>query len=91
MLSRDKYYRATYDRVPLPPPHHDSGADRISIHTDTNHDGTYDQHQVFLDGLNVVSSIDLAPDGVWVLNPPYLLFIPTAIMTTFPTPSRKST
>lgn len=74
MVSRDKYYRAIYDRVPPPPPHHVRGADRISIHADLDHNGTWETHQVFLDGLNVVSSVEVVSDGVWVLHPPYLLF-----------------
>jgi hypothetical protein len=32
MLSRDKYYRAQYDRVPEPPPRHVPGRDRITVH-----------------------------------------------------------
>lgn len=76
MISRDKYYRAAYDQLPKPPPHHAAGNDRISIHTDTDGDGTYDQHETFVDGLNIVSSIEIMPAGVWVLNPPYLLFYP---------------
>ncbi|MCA9152686.1 MAG: HEAT repeat domain-containing protein, partial [Planctomycetales bacterium] len=76
MLSRDKYYRATYDRLPSAPPNHDRGHDRISIHTDTDGNGTFDQHQTFVDQLNVASSLEIAADGVWVLNPPYLLFYP---------------
>ena len=42
-LSRDKVWRVSYDRMPPPPPHKpDSiyrGADKISIHEDTNGDG----------------------------------------------------
>lgn len=76
MVSRDKYYRAVYDQVPLPPPRHTRGVDRISIHADHDRDGTLETHRVFLDGLNVVSSIEVVSDGVWVLHPPYLLFYP---------------
>jgi putative membrane-bound dehydrogenase-like protein len=76
MVSRDKYYRATYDQVPPAPPNHVRGADRISVHEDTDSDGTFDRHHVFMDGLNMVSSVDPAYGGVWVLNPPYLLFVP---------------
>src|SRR5690606_32022668 len=36
MVSRDKYYRAAYDRIPEPPPRHTPGADRISIHSDSD-------------------------------------------------------
>ncbi len=76
MVSRDKYYRAAYDRVPLPPPRHTPGQDRISVHSDADGDGTFETHTVFLDGLNLVTSLELGQDGVWVLNPPYLLFYP---------------
>ena len=74
MLSRDKFLRSVYDKVPPPPPHHFPGADRISIHEDTDGDGRYDRHRVFLEGLSLASSIALGRGGVFVLNPPYLLF-----------------
>jgi putative membrane-bound dehydrogenase-like protein len=74
MVSRDKFYRATYDRVPTAPPHHAPGADRITIHQDTDGDGRFDRHQVFVEGLSIVSSMEPGDGGVWVLNPPYLLF-----------------
>ena len=76
MVSRDEYWRAVYDKVPLPPPHGDRGLDRITIHEDTDGDGRYDKHTTFVDGLNIVTSFAIAADGVWVLNPPYLLFYP---------------
>ena len=74
MVSRDSVWRAVYDRVPPPPPHHFKGADRITIHEDSDGDGTYDRHKTFLDGLNIVTSVERGRGGVWVLNPPYLLF-----------------
>jgi putative heme-binding domain-containing protein len=77
VLSRDQFWRVVYDKVPPPPPHHDRGLDRITIHEDTTGTGVYDKHTVFLDGLNIVTSIAFARGGVWVLNPPYLLFYPT--------------
>ena len=76
MVSRDKYLRAVYDKVPLPPPHHFPGKDRISIHEDTDGDGVYDRHKNFLEGLSLVTSFAIGRGGVWVLNPPYLLFYP---------------
>ncbi|HUE15812.1 MAG TPA: PVC-type heme-binding CxxCH protein [Planctomycetaceae bacterium] len=76
MISRDEYWRAVYDKVPAPPPHGARGLDRITIHEDTDGDGRYDKHTTFLDGLNIVTSFAVARDGVWVLNPPYLLFYP---------------
>jgi putative heme-binding domain-containing protein len=76
MLSRDKYYRAHYDRIPPAPPHHDRGADLISIHESTRGNGVYDRHSVFVDGLNLASAAVSGRDGVWVMHTPYLLFYP---------------
>ena len=76
MLSRDKYYRSHYDRIPPAPPNHDRGRDIISIHEDTDGDGAYDKHKVFQDGLNMANSAIRGRDGVWVMNTPYLLFYP---------------
>jgi putative membrane-bound dehydrogenase-like protein len=76
LVSRDNFWRSVYDKTPLPPPHGTPGKDRISIHEDTNGDGTFDSHKVFVDGLNIVTSICRGRGGVWVLNPPYLLFYP---------------
>ncbi|MDB6034149.1 MAG: putative rane-bound dehydrogenase domain protein [Verrucomicrobiales bacterium] len=76
MLSRDKYYRAHYDKIPPPPPNHDRGADIISIHEDTDGDGVYDRHKIFLDGLNMANAVVRGHGGVWVMNTPYLLFYP---------------
>ncbi|MGE3778787.1 MAG: PVC-type heme-binding CxxCH protein, partial [Pirellulaceae bacterium] len=75
-VSRDKFLRSVYDKVPAPPPHHVRGADRITIHEDTDRDGRFDKHKVFVDGLNMASSFARGLGGVWVLNPPYLLFYP---------------
>jgi putative membrane-bound dehydrogenase-like protein len=76
ILSEDKFLRATYDKVPPPPPNHFRGADKITIHEDTDGDGAFDRHKTFLDGLNIVTSVARGRGGVWVLNPPYLLFYP---------------
>ena len=74
VLSRDRYYRSVFDKLPLPPPHHDTGRDSVSIHEDTDGDGRYDRHGVFVAGLNMVTSAVRGRGGVWVLNPPYLLW-----------------
>lgn len=76
VLSRNKYYRMEFDRVPPPPPNHFPGIDRISIHEDTNGDGKYDKHKVFAGDLNIATSVVKGRGGVWVLNPPYLMFYP---------------
>jgi putative membrane-bound dehydrogenase-like protein len=78
MVSRDKFLRSVYDKVPLPPPNHFPGADKITIHEDTDGDGQLDKHTTFLDGLSLVTSFAFGRGGVWVLNPPYLLFYPDA-------------
>ena len=77
-ISRDPFLRTVYDRIPPAPPNHFKGKDRISIHEDTNGDGTYDKHTVFVDELNLMTSFAWGYGGVFVLNPPYLLFYPDA-------------
>lgn len=74
LISHDSVWRNVYDKVPPPPPRHFRGADRISIHEDTDGDGRYDKHSVFVDGLNIATAVEHGRGGVWVLNPPYLLF-----------------
>jgi putative heme-binding domain-containing protein len=76
MLSRDRWWRAVYDRVPPPPPNHFKGMDRITIHEDSTGDGVFDKETVFLDDLNIATAVERGRGGVWVLNPPYLLFYP---------------
>ncbi len=76
MVSRDNFWRAVYDKVPPPPPNHFKGADKITIHEDTDGDGSFDRHKTFLDGLNIATSVAFGRGGVFVLNPPYLLFYP---------------
>lgn len=78
LVSRDSVWRAVYDKVPPPPPNHFKGADKITIHEDTDGDGTLDRHQTFIEGLNIVTSVERGRGGVWILNPPYLLFYPDA-------------
>ncbi len=78
MLAKDGYFRATYDRVPMPPPKGERGLDRITIHEDRDHDGRFETQRTFVDGLNIATSFAVTATGVWVLNPPYLLFYPDA-------------
>lgn len=76
VVSRDKFLRSVYDQIPPPPPRHIRGADKITIHEDTDGDGRFDAHRTFVDGLNLATSFARGRGGVWVLNPPYLLFYP---------------
>jgi len=78
MLSRDKYYRAKFDRMPPAPPNHDKGRDIISVHEDTDGDGVFDKHKNVLEGLNMANAAVYGHGGIWVMHTPYLLFYPDA-------------
>ena len=75
-ISRDKYYRAKYDQEPKAPPNHYPGRSKVTIHEDTNHDGRFDRHTVFLEGLDLANAALPDHEGVWVMHTPYLLFYP---------------
>lgn len=76
IVGRSASQEAIFDRVPPSPPYHDRGADIISIHEDTDGDGLYDKRTVFQEGLNMANAAVRGRGGVWVMNPPYLLFYP---------------
>jgi putative membrane-bound dehydrogenase-like protein len=73
-VSVDQYLRTKYDRVPEPPPRGPKGADRITICEDTDGDGAMDKFKDFVTGLNLASGMALGHGGVFVAQPPYLLF-----------------
>lgn len=52
------------------------GRDRILIFEDTDLNGSLDSRKVFVEGLNLVSGLEVGFGGVWVGAAPYLLFIP---------------
>ena len=52
------------------------GRDRIIILEDTNGDHKFDKRKVFVEGLNLVSGLEVGFGGVWVGAAPYLLFFP---------------
>lgn len=72
----DQYLRTRYDRVPDPPPKGPVGLDKVTILEDANHDGQADRAIDFIAGLNLATGLCLAGDGVYVMQPPYLLFYP---------------
>jgi putative heme-binding domain-containing protein len=74
----DQHLRAQFDKVPLPPPQGTPGEDKITVFEDTDGDGTYDHHKDVITGLNIATSVQPGSGGIWVLNPPYLLFYPDA-------------
>jgi putative membrane-bound dehydrogenase-like protein len=73
-VSVDQYLRTKYDRVPEPPPRGPNGADKITICEDTDGDGVADKFKDFAIGLNLASGMALGHGGVFVAQPPYLLF-----------------
>lgn len=74
----DQHLRAVFDKVPDPPPMGTPGLDKITVHEDTDGDGTYDKHKEVLSNLNIATSVQVGNGGIWVLNPPYLLRYPDA-------------
>ncbi|MGH7138386.1 MAG: PVC-type heme-binding CxxCH protein, partial [Pirellulales bacterium] len=70
----DEYLRTKYDRLPEPPPRGPQGNDRITILEDVDGDGRVDRAKEFLSGLNLASGMALGYEGVFVAQPPYLLF-----------------
>ena len=53
-----------------------AGKDRIRILSDNDGDGAFETKQTFIEGLNLVSGIEVGFGGVWVGAAPELLFIP---------------
>lgn len=76
VVKYDEYLRAQFDKVPQAPPNHVPGADKITIFEDKDRDGYYESHKDFVTGLNITTSALPGRGGVWVMNPPYLLFYP---------------
>ena len=77
-VSHDQFWRSVYDKVPSPPPRHVHGRDRISVWSCSKDDGVFDQQRIVFDDLNIATAIEHGRGGMWVLNPPYLLFYPDA-------------
>lgn len=76
IIEYDNHLRALFDKVPEPPPHGPKGADKITVFEDTTGDGVYDSHRDVITGLNIATSVETGAGGIWVTNPPYLLFYP---------------
>lgn len=62
------------------------GKDRILIFEDTTGDGLFDKSTTFIEGLNLVSGLEVGFGGVYVGAAPYLLFIPDADFDDKPDP-----
>jgi putative membrane-bound dehydrogenase-like protein len=61
---------------PVLPEAEKNKGDKIVIFEDADGDGKFDKRTVFMEGLNLVSGIELGFGGVWVGAAPYFLFIP---------------
>ncbi len=76
IIRYDQHLRAVFDKVPTAPPNHVPGADRITVLEDLDADGTYETQRDVITGLNIATSAVADLHGIWVLNPPYLLYYP---------------
>ncbi len=50
--------------------------DRVLVFQDTDGDGKADERTVFLDSVQMLTSVEPDSDGVWLMCPPQLLFVP---------------
>ncbi|HVG14577.1 MAG TPA: PVC-type heme-binding CxxCH protein, partial [Chitinophagaceae bacterium] len=73
--SRGRLWVAEAHTYPVRAPE-GQGKDRILILEDTDGDGTLDNRKVFMEGLNLISAIEVGMGGVWLGSAPHLLFIP---------------
>jgi putative membrane-bound dehydrogenase-like protein len=75
-LKQDQYLRTIWDRIPEPPPKGPKGLDKITICYDPDDNGSYRKSKDFVDGLNLATGFCIGNGGVYVVQPPYLLFYP---------------
>ncbi len=78
IVEYDDHLRARFDKVPLPPPHGVKGEDIIRVFEDADGDGRFETHKDVITGLNIATSVAVGAGGIWVANPPYLLYYPDA-------------
>lgn len=55
-----------------------SHRDRVLVFADRDGDGRADERKVFVDNVQMLTSVEVGRGGVWLLCPPRLLFIPDA-------------
>ena len=75
-VKQDQYLRTQWDKIPDPPPKGVKGADRITICYDPDENGVFRKSKDFVTGLNLASGFCIGNGGVYVVQPPYLLFYP---------------
>jgi putative membrane-bound dehydrogenase-like protein len=76
VVEANTYPRRHPESGPVLPEKDRAKGDKIIIFEDTDGDGKFDKRTVFMEGLNLVSGIEVGFGGVWVGAAPYLLFIP---------------
>ena len=54
------------------------GIDRILVFEDTDGDHRFDKRVVFMEGLNLVSGLEVGFGGVWIGAAPHLVFVPVS-------------
>jgi Fe-S oxidoreductase len=54
------------------------GIDRILVFEDSDGDHQFDRRVVFMEGLNLVSGLEVGFGGVWIGAAPHLMFVPVA-------------
>lgn len=75
-LKQDQYLRTIWDKIPEPPPKGPKGIDKITILYDRDEKGLFRKSKDFATGLNLASGMAWGHGGLFVANPPYLLFYP---------------
>lgn len=73
-IKQDQYLRTIWDRVPEPPPKGPKGLDRITILSDPDENGRFRTTKDFVSGLNLATGFCIGNGGVYVVQPPYLLY-----------------
>lgn len=75
-VKQDQYLRTIWDRIPEPPPKGPKGIDKITILSDRDENGLFRKSKDFVTGLSLASGMIWGHGGLFVANPPYLLFYP---------------
>ena len=73
--SRGRLWVAEAHTYPIRAPEGE-GSDRVLIFEDTDGDGFLDKRTVFMEGLNLISAIEVGMGGVWLGSAPHLLYVP---------------
>ncbi|MSR31367.1 MAG: c-type cytochrome [Gemmataceae bacterium] len=75
-VKQDQFLRTIWDKFPEPPPKGPKGKDLVTIHFDPDEKGRFRKSKEFVSGLNLASGMVWGHGGLFVAQPPYLLFYP---------------